>query len=594
MKKFILLFTICFPIILSAQLTSDDFESYTLGSFDTQWDAANWVGWFSNPSNSTISDEQAHAGVHAVKIEQDDDLVALLGTLDTEGYQISYWQFVPSGSGAYTNLQHNYTSIAGDWMFEVYVNQDGTGQFNSAGFQIPYTPIHDQWVEYKFDLNFLTSEGVFSYNGTTVANFAINSNSINTLQGLNQVNAINFFGGCLPQGNCTSLAYYDDVQVTFIPAPPHDARIINPEPVSQYSTVPIGLEQPLNFEASVWNVGGQDITEVSVTFNVRDLGGNILYTETSDLMATLGSGEQASFVGNGNYLFPGTDNYTVEYVANIAETDNDLTDNTQSVATPFALDPSIYARDNGNFDNRIGFFNIPGKFGIAYEFVDVVTVKSIILASSGGVVGDTINGFIYSVDVDGNPDTVLAETEPFVTTATGGGLGNETFTILTFTDGIEILAGNYIFMVEQASNTDLGIAASSTGIYTAGTTWLSNDDFTWINVEDIGFPFPLAIRPFLSLVGVDTDESAANYVDQLTISPNPTQDLITINLQLLESHDLTLQLFNGSGQVIKTLVDKNTLGDQYQLNLNSYPSGIYFVKIRIGEQQLTRKVVLMK
>jgi hypothetical protein len=593
MKKIILFFTICFPIFLSAQLTADDFEAYTLGSFDAQWDPANWVGWFNNPSSSTISDEQAHAGVQSVKIEQDDDLVALLGTLDAENYEITYWQYVPIGSGAYTNMQHLYTSTTGDWMFEVYVNQDGTGQFDTGGQGFLFTPVQDQWVEYKFNLNFITSEGVFSYNGTPLVNFAINTNAGDMLPGINQVNAINFYGGCLPQGNCTSLAYYDDVQVTFIPAPAHDARILDPLPASEYFTVPNGLEQPLNFAASVWNIGGQDVTDVSVTFNVRDGGGSIIYTETSDPMATLGSGEQASFVGNGTYSFTETDNYSVEYVANIAETDNDLADNTQNVATPFALDPAIYARDNGNFDNAIGINNGTGKLGVTYEFIDAATVESIIFAFSGGAAGDSINGFIYSVDVNGIPDTVVAMAESIVTTAAGGGIGSEIFATLVFTGGVEIPAGNYAFIVEQASSTFLGVATSQ-NIYTSGTTWATVDDIVWDNLGDFGLTVPMAIRPFLSLVGVDTDESAANYVDQLTVSPNPTQDLVTIDLQLSETHDLTLQLFNGSGQVIKTLVDKNTLGDQYQLNLNAYPSGIYFVKIRIGEQQLTRKIVLMK
>ena len=593
MKKIILLFTICFPIILSAQLISDDFESYDLGSFDSQWNAANWVGWFSGPSNSTISDEQFNNGAQSIKIEQDDDLVALLGTLDAESYEISYWQYVPAGNGAYTNLQHNYTSTTGDWMFEVYVNQDGTGQFNTAGIGYLFTPVHDQWVEYKFSLNFISSEGTFSYNGAPLVDFAINTNAGDVMPGLNQVNAINFFGGCLPQGNCTSLAFYDDVTITYIPAPAHDARIINPEPASPYFTVPNGLEQPLNLAAGVRNVGGQDITDVSVTFNVRDGGGGIIHTETSDPMPTLGSGEEASFVGSGTYTFPGTDNYSVEYVANLAETDNDLADNSQNVASPFALDPAIYARDNGNFDNGVGYNGGTGKLGVMYEFIDAASVESIIMAFSGGAAGDTIKGYIYSVDVNGVPDTVLAATESFVTTAAGGGIGAETFATLTFTDGVEIPGGNYVFMVEQTGITSLGVATSQ-NIHTPATTWATADDIVWNNLEDFGLPVPMAIRPFLSMVGVDTDESAANYVDELTISPNPTQDLVTINLQLLESHDLTLQLFNGSGQVIKTLVDKNTLGDQYQLNLSGYPNGIYFVKMRIGEQQLTRKVVVMK
>ncbi len=592
MKKIILLFTLCFPIILSAQLTSDDFDSYTLGSFDAQWDASEWVGWFNNPSNATISDEQMNSGVNSVKIEQDDDLVALLGTLNTGSYEISYWQYVPSGSGAYTNIQHNYTSTAGDWMFEVYVNQDGTGQLNTGGLGYLFTPIQDQWVEYKFNLNFITSEATFSYNGTPIIDFFINTNAGDTNPGLNQVNAINFYGGCLPLGNCTSLAYYDDVEVVEIAIPDFNARLVNPVTPSEYFTVPSGLEQPLTLAADVLNLGAQDITDVFVTFNVRDGGGGIIYTEDSAPMGSIASGEQATFVGTGTFTFSGTDNYSVEYIANIAETDEVPADDTQTLGSPFSLDPAIYARDNGSFDNGVGYNGGTGKLGVTYEFIDAATVQSIIVAFSGGAIGDNINGFIYSVDVNGSPDTIVATTESFEITEIGA-IVTPIFATLDFTDMVELPAGDFIFMVEQTGNTNLSVSTSQT-IHTPGTTWASNDEVTWNNLEDFNLPFPMAIRPFLSMVGVDTDESAANYVDQLSISPNPTQDIITIDLQLLETHDLTLQLFNGSGQVIKTLVDKNTIGDQYQINLDGYPNGIYFAKMQIGEQQLTKKVVLMK
>jgi len=39
---------------------------------------------------------------------------------------------------------------------------------------------------------------------------------------------------------------------------------------------------------------------------------------------------------------------------------------------------------------------------------------------------------------------------------------------------------------------------------------------------------------------LDTDESTVNYVDELTIYPNPIQSFITIYLQILETHDLML------------------------------------------------------
>jgi len=177
MKRIILLIVLCFPFLLTAQLTSDDFESYNVGDFDSQWTAGEWVGWFNNPSLTTISDEQANGGTKSLKVELNHDVVALLGTLDQGAYEISYFQYVPAGNAAYTNLQHNYTATAGDWLVEMYVNQDGTGSFTSNGAAFPFTPVYDQWAEYKFELNFITSEATFSYNGNPLFIFAINTNA---------------------------------------------------------------------------------------------------------------------------------------------------------------------------------------------------------------------------------------------------------------------------------------------------------------------------------------------------------------------------------------------------------------------------------
>ena len=591
MKKTILFLIFCFPFFLSAQLTADDFESYMMGSFDTQWDAANWVGWFGNPSNSTISDEQAHSGVHSVKIEQDDDLVALLGTLDAGYYELTYWQYVPSGSGAYTNLQHEYTSTTGDWMFEVYITPDAQGQFNTAGQGFLFDVVHDQWVEYKFNFNFITSEAQFSYNGATVANFLINTNAGDTDPGLNQVNAINFYGGCLPMG-CASLSYYDDVELTVIPAPAHNARVLNPTPPLEYTSVPTGLEQPLTLAANVWNIGTDEVTDVSVTFTVKDSGGSTLYTETSDAVATIAAGEQMTFEATGSYTLSTTDNYSVDYQVSIAETDEDPADDMVTLMVPFVSDESIYARDDGAYDNGIGVNGGTGILGQTFDFIDMATVSSMVAVYGGGAVGDTIRGHIYSIGMDGMPDTIIATTEMFILTEMGA-VGAEVLTILNFEEDVTLLSGNYLFAVEQVSPTNL-VLSTAPSIYTMGTTWATLDNVMWNSLESFGFQVALGVRPIINLVGVGVDESAASFIDRLMISPNPTSSFVTIDLDLLENKNVLMEVFNANGQRIKSLADKHTFGGEYEMDLTSFPSGVYFVKFQIGEQFLTKKVVLMK
>ena len=591
MKKIILFLALCFPFLLSAQLTADDFESYMAGSFDSQWNAASWEGWFGGPSNATITDEQAHGGTYAVKIEQDDDLVALLGTLDQGYYELTYWQYVPSGSGAYTNLQHNYTSTAGDWMFEVYVTPDVQGQFNTGGQGFLFDVVHDQWVEYKFNFNFITSEAQFSYNGATVANFLINTNAGDTDAGLNQLNAINFYGGCLPTG-CTSLAYYDDVQVAVIPAPAHNAKVFNPVSPSEYTSVPVGLEKPLTLAANVWNIGTDNITDVSVTFTVKDNGGSTLYTETSDAAAMIASGEQMTFAATGSYTLSATDNYSVDYQVNIAETDEDPADDVVTLAIPFVSDPSIYARDDGAYDNGIGINSGTGILGQTFDFVEESTVSSMIISYGGGAVGDTIIGRIYSLGGDGKPDALVAMTDSFFL-ATAGMVGSEVIVTLDFEDGVVLPAGNYLFAVEQASLTNL-ILSTSPSIHTVGTTWATLDNVMWSSLESFGFQVALGIRPIIDMVGVGVDESATNFINRLTISPNPTSNFVTIDLDLLENKNVQMDVFNANGQMIQSLADKHTFGGKYDLDLTNFPNGVYFVKFQIGEQFLTKKLVVMR
>ncbi len=594
MKKILLLLAISFPLFLSAQLVTDDFESYTVGDFDSQWDVNNWVGWFGLPSLTTISDEQANSGVNSMKIEQNDDIVALLGILDAGIFEVSYEQYVPTGNAAYANIQHNYTNTAGDWMFEVYVLATGDLDIrvNGQAINAPGIGVFDQWVNYTFTLNFITSVGVFNYNGQAILEFPINTNAAGGV-GLNQVNGINFFGGCLPAGGCTSLAYYDDITVTEIPVPPHNASVINPAAVSEYRTVPLGLETPITLATDVVNIGGEAVTDVSVTFTLKDGAGTTILTETSNTVASIPSGETASFEVPTTFSLSGIDIYTMDYEVSIAETDSDLADNLLTSEIPFSSDPNIYARDNGVFDDGVGVNGATGIIGQTFEFVEATTVESIIMIYAGGITGDTINGYIYSLNGT-SPDQIIATTEMLVVDQDGGGIGAEATEIMSFTTPVELMPGNYLFAIEQVSLNNM-LLSTSADVFTLGTSWASTDEgLTWANLEDFNIRRSLGIRPFISQVGVNVDESASNYVSDLKITPNPTSDIVTIQLDLLEVQDLQIEVYNMSGQKLKTLAEKNTIGGQFQLNLQTYPSGVYTINIQIGEQVINRKVVLMK
>jgi hypothetical protein len=83
--------------------------------------------------------------------------------------------------------------------------------------------------------------------------------------------------------------------------------------------------------------------------------------------------------------------------------------------------------------------------------------------------------------------------------------------------------------------------------------------------------------------------------------PNPFNPETTINYNLASSSDVTLQIYNVVGQVVKTLVAERQNAGRYQVRWNgtddrgmSVSSGIYFYSIRAGKFEDVRKLMLLK
>ena len=84
--------------------------------------------------------------------------------------------------------------------------------------------------------------------------------------------------------------------------------------------------------------------------------------------------------------------------------------------------------------------------------------------------------------------------------------------------------------------------------------------------------------------------------------PNPFNPDTTIKYDLSESADVTLQIYNVLGQVVRTLVASEAQNaGRYQIRWNgmddrgvSVSSGIYFYRISAGEFQNVRKLMLLK
>lgn len=86
-------------------------------------------------------------------------------------------------------------------------------------------------------------------------------------------------------------------------------------------------------------------------------------------------------------------------------------------------------------------------------------------------------------------------------------------------------------------------------------------------------------------------DASMSLVNDVKIFPNPTGAEFTVSLSLNDVVDVELEIHNALGQMLKRV--KNVGASNYNLNidLSNEAAGMYFVKVNLGNETITRKVV---
>ena len=89
------------------------------------------------------------------------------------------------------------------------------------------------------------------------------------------------------------------------------------------------------------------------------------------------------------------------------------------------------------------------------------------------------------------------------------------------------------------------------------------------------------------------DGTALNTVNfelsQLAVYPNPSKDVFYIQVQNNKPYDLQVTDVTGKRLFAKKNINPSTT---YPLHMQGYSSGIYFLQIKVDNQQTTRKLIL--
>lgn len=88
-----------------------------------------------------------------------------------------------------------------------------------------------------------------------------------------------------------------------------------------------------------------------------------------------------------------------------------------------------------------------------------------------------------------------------------------------------------------------------------------------------------------------------NLYESFSVTKNPVTSLVGFELVLPEPADFTIELANFMGETLRSKTYQNTqsIQDQIQLNTgaNTYPSGLYYLRVRVNGQAFARRVMVL-
>ena len=141
-KKLLSILSLAFSMSVFAQTFSDDFESYTVGSYLGP-QSPNWTTWTASQEGGSedvlVSSANASSGTKALYFSSTaanggpQDVVLPFDQIYNSGnftFEANF--FVESNKGAYFNLQGT-NIVAQVWALDCYMLQDGTMKLSNSG-----------------------------------------------------------------------------------------------------------------------------------------------------------------------------------------------------------------------------------------------------------------------------------------------------------------------------------------------------------------------------------------------------------------------------------------------------------------------------
>ncbi len=373
--------------------------------------------------------------------------------------------------------------------------------------------------------------------------------------------------------------------------------------ISGYSMIPTAFAKPVTVTVKTRNVITDSTLNLPASGNIRyETRNNGSIINTQSVPYNLATAAITRYTTPATVtLQPGINKIT----ANLVQP-NDPVKRNDTLSGYVALTDTTLARDYVNFistqpivSNSTCFcasatrvFVEKPEVGARYQLDKPVTITSVTAKIGPYRSGDTTRMKVYTINAQGKPIYAGQTNLTFITPADSAA---QTLTLSLQTP--VTIAANQEFMVSITEGFNAPYVLSTTQGYQYGKTmayaieslggWQLADTLT-VNFLRASFMRAVAIRPNFR---IRTDNEELNAVSSFQVSPNPTNGLVNVEIQLEKNTDATLRVYSLNGQTVQQQRMEAVKTINTQVDLSSFANGIYLISVTTPNGVVTRKVV---
>lgn len=342
----------------------------------------------------------------------------------------------------------------------------------------------------------------------------------------------------------------------------------------------------ITFSAEACNQGCLDHTNSQATFDVS-FGGSSVFTGTS-AATTLGGVSCDSVGATTDYTPADLGTYTITY-SFAGDNPEGITTNDE-LTDEFEVTEYLYGRHNGNqtgaFTNWSGNAGLPASIGNDMDiFADGVIGAVDIYLDDNTEDGALIYVAIYKFD--GTEYLYEAQSDDYEVVSSDIG---STKTIY-FENDVIVNAGELILVVAGhygSPEASFGMAQPTVFGSVSGS---SSDGSIFTLIDPEAIMIDVHMRSYIGL-----EENVAETFTVGQNVPNPFTNTSVINYSLETASNVTVEIVDITGKVVKVINQGEQAAGSYQITLdaNEFAEGTYFYTFTIGAEKVTKRMVITK